>query len=182
MTRRMRFQLSPHGGSGKSEHGAHAKVLRAVASVELIKGLVAVGIAIAIAALSHSDTWDDADRLLRFFHINEDRHFAQVFLDWADNLTPGKLWGAALLALAYACLRFVEAYGLWYAKIWAEWLAIISGAFYLPFEIIEVHRRPDFLHLAILLINTGIVLYMVYLRTLHHERDPVAPSPSPGNA
>jgi uncharacterized membrane protein (DUF2068 family) len=150
-----------------------------VASLELTKGVVAIGIAIAIAALSHSDTWDDADRLLRFFHINEDWHFAQLFLDWADNLTPGKLWGAALLILAYACLRFVEGYGLWFAKIWAEWLAIVSGAFYLPFEIIEVRRRPNWFHISVLLINAAIVLYIVYLRTLHHDRDPLTSSASP---
>jgi uncharacterized membrane protein (DUF2068 family) len=140
-----------------------------VASVELIKGFIAVVIGIGVASLSHSDTWDDADRLLRFLHINEDWHIAQRFLDWADNLTPGKIWAAALLILAYACLRFVEGYGLWFAKIWAEWLAIVSGALYLPFEIIELHRRPTWLHITILVVNSAIVLYMIYLRTLHKD-------------
>ncbi len=176
----MSFHFDPHGG--KSEHGAHAKVLRAVASVELVKGFIAVAVAIAIAALSRSDTWDDADRLLHFFHINEDWHFAQAFLDWADSLTPGKLWGAAVVILAYACLRLIEGYGLWFAKIWAEWLAIVSGAFYLPFEIIEVHRRPNVLHITVLLVNGAIVFYIAYLRTLHDERDPSSSSPSARNA
>jgi uncharacterized membrane protein (DUF2068 family) len=69
----------------------------------------------------------------------------------------------------------VEAYGLWYARAWAEWIALISGAIYLPFEIYKVIHRQNLFHVSVLLINVAIVLYMVYElkseESLHHIHD-----------
>ena len=67
-------------------------------------------------------------------------------------------------AAAYSIVRFVEAYGLWNARTWAEWFALVSGALYVPFEAYELVRRPTPVHVAVLLINLGIVFYMLYLR------------------
>jgi uncharacterized membrane protein (DUF2068 family) len=69
----------------------------------------------------------------------------------------------------------VEAYGLWNARAWAEWIALISGTIYLPFEIYKVIYRQNLFHISVLLINLAIVLYMVYeLKTedsLHRIRE-----------
>jgi len=48
----------------------------------------------------------------------------------------------ALVAAIYVTLRFIEAYGLWYIRPWAEWLAIASGTIYVPFEALDLLRRP----------------------------------------
>jgi uncharacterized membrane protein (DUF2068 family) len=155
---------------------AHAKAaerhrrraaLRAVASLELAKGLVVLLLGFGAVSLVHKDAWDVAEALLRFLHVNPDRHhYAQVFLNLADNLTDKKLWAMAGGAAAYSIVRFVEAYGLWRERTWAEWFALISGALYVPFEAYEVVRRTTLIHVAVLLINLGIVFYMLYLRLI----------------
>jgi uncharacterized membrane protein (DUF2068 family) len=126
--------------------------------------------------LHREDPWDIADGLLRLLHISPDHHFAQVFLDWADSLTETKVWAVAGVALGYSLLRFVEAYGLWYAKAWAEWIALISGTLYLPFEIYKLINRPSLFHVGVFVINVAVVLYMVYeLKTgesLHRRCQP----------
>lgn len=124
----------------------------------------------------HRDAWDVAESFLEWLHISPETHYAQVFLNLADQVTDGKVWAVAIGALAYSALRFVEAYGLWGARPWAEWLAMISGAIYLPFEVFELARKPDLVRLAILLVNLAVVLYMVFLRV--QARDRVAP-PAP---
>ena len=43
-------------------------------------------------------------------------------------------------------------------------MAIASGSIYIPFEIADLSRRPDWFRLLILVINVGIVLYMLMLR------------------
>jgi len=142
----------------------HAAGLRTVASLELTKGLVVLLLGFGAISLVHKDAWDVAETVLRFLHVNPDHHYAQVFLNLADNVTDAKLWAMAAGALAYSIIRFVESYGLWHERTWAEWFALISGALYLPFEAYELVRRPTLVHLALLLINLGIVLYMLYLR------------------
>ena len=163
--------------SAEPEQGANLQVLRAVATFELFKGLAVLLAAFGILLLVHrEDPWDIADGLLRLLHISPDHHFAQVFLDWADSLTEAKVWAVAGVAVGYSLLRFVEAYGLWYARAWAEWIALISGTMYLPFEIYKVIHRQSLFHVSVLLLNVAVVLYMVYaLKTgegMHRVRQP----------
>lgn len=140
------------------------RALRAVASVEFFKGLVVLLAGFGVLSLVHRDAWDVAESFLEWLHISPDTHYAQVFLNLADQVTDTKLWFVAIGAAAYSLLRFVEAYGLWKARAWAEWLALISGAIYLPFEIYELARRPDWIRLVIFVVNLAVVLYMGYLR------------------
>jgi uncharacterized membrane protein (DUF2068 family) len=146
------------------------KALRAVATIEFIKGLVVLLAGFGVLSLVHRDAWDVAESFLEWLHISPDAHYAQVFLNLADQVTDGKLWFAATGAIGYSCLRFAEAYGLWFERVWAEWLALVSGALYLPFEIYEIIRRPDAIRVGIFLINLAVVLYMAYLRWEGHTR------------
>lgn len=123
-----------------------------------------------VLSLVHRDAWDVAESFLEWLKIDPDTRYAQVFLNLADQVTDTRLWAVALVAAAYSTLRFVEAYGLWRERAWAEWLAMISGAVYLPFEVYELARRPDWIPLAILAVNLAVVLYMVYLRVQARTR------------
>lgn len=150
------------------------KVLRAVASLELAKGLIILGAGLSVLLLVHRDAGDVADWCLRALHISPDHHFAQLFLNWADTLTETKLLTVAGVAVIYSTLRFVEAYGLWKARAWAEWIALVSGGLYLPFEIYKLMDRVNVLHASVLLINLAVVFYMAYL--LQAEREAKARS------
>ena len=148
-----------------AERHRRRAALRAVASLELAKGLVVLLLGFGAVSLVHKDAWDTAEALLRFLHVDPDRHrYAQVFLNLADNITDAKLWAVAGGALAYSIVRFIEAYGLWRERTWAEWFALISGSLYVPFEAFELVRRPTPIHLGVLLVNLAIVFYMLYLR------------------
>lgn len=149
--------------SGPHAHNRSLQALRAIASFELAKGLIVLLAALGVVFAVGHDPWDLADGVLRLLHISPDHHFAQIFLNWADTLTDTKLWIIAAVATVYSILRFVEAYGLWYARTWAEWIALISGSLYVPFEIYKLIHRQSWIHIAVFVINVVIVLYMVYL-------------------
>jgi uncharacterized membrane protein (DUF2068 family) len=142
---------------------AHRKVLRAVASLEVAKGLVVLAAGMSVLFIVHRDTGDIADWCLRVLHISPDHHFAQVFLNWADTLTEQKLFAVAGVATIYAILRFIEAYGLWHARAWAEWIALVSGGLYLPFEIYKLIHRANLFHASVFVINVAVVIYMAFL-------------------
>lgn len=142
----------------------HVRVLRAVAALELGKGVLILVAGAALLWLMRTHRSDIAEGLLRLLHISPDHHFAQVFLRWAGAVAATKRWKIAAAAGTYSVLRFLEAYGLWNARAWAEWVAMISGAIYVPFEIHEIVRRPTLFHAAVFVVNVAIVLYMGYLR------------------
>ena len=151
-------------------HDRQLKALRAVASVELAKGVVVLLAGFGVLSLRHHDVWGVADSLLYFLHIDPDRRMARLFLDWADTVTDARLLTLAILAMCYSGLRFFEAYGLWRERAWAEWLALVSGGLYIPFEVWDLLEKPTWIRAAILLINVLVVWYMGYLRLDERRR------------
>jgi uncharacterized membrane protein (DUF2068 family) len=154
----LRAALDLRGRAGQ------VKVLRAVASFELSKGLMVLAAGFGVLLLLHRDTSEIAQNLLRLLHISPDHRLSRLLMRSANRVTDQKLWTFAGVAVVYSILRFVEAYGLWKARAWAEWIALISGAIYLPFEVVELIRRLSLFHLSLLIVNLAVVLYMVYLR------------------
>jgi len=152
---------------GKSRtHSNAARGIRAVASLEALKGAVVLLAGFGLLALVHHDLQTVAEDLVRLSHLNPARHYPRVFIEAASNLNDSRLRLVAILAFAYACVRFVEAYGLWRIRAWAEWFAILSGAIYLPVEVYELIKHATYLKGIVLLINAGIVAYLLYFLRL----------------
>jgi uncharacterized membrane protein (DUF2068 family) len=137
--------------------------LRTVAAFEAAKGLLVVVLLILLLAV-HNRIEDYAEDLLFHLHIDFDHHFAQRFLRSASWLSDSPLWTVTIGATVYASVRFVEAWGLWNRRVWAEWFALLSGAIYLPFELLKVAEKATWEHVGILATNVVIVLYMLFIR------------------
>lgn len=155
---------------------AHIRGVRTVATVEFTKGLLVVLAGLGVFSMRHKDIWGVAESFLEFFHVNPYNHYVGVFIDLVYRLSDVHLWKIAVVAALYALLRFIEAYGLWYIRPWAEWMAIASGAIYIPFEVGDLWRRPDWIRVLVVAVNLGIVLYMAMLRVeaakKHHAERP----------
>ena len=145
-------------------HHEHLAGLRAVALLETLKGVLAVFASLALFTLLHKDIGDVAENVIEFLHLNHAHRIVQAFLSAADRVSDKKIIAMACVGFAYAFIRFIEAYGLWHARAWAEWFAIISGSAYLPLEIVGLIRHTNALHWTVLLVNILVVLYMIYVR------------------
>jgi uncharacterized membrane protein (DUF2068 family) len=147
--------------------------IRAVALFEAAKGALVLLAGFGFLSLAHSDIQDLAEDLLDHLHLNAASHYPHIFLDAVSRANDWGLWKLAALAALYAVVRFVEAYGLWRQRQWAEWFAALSGAIYIPFEIRGVMRGHGLTSIAALTINVAIVAVMLYAlyRThkLHHK-------------
>ena len=141
----------------------HRRMLRAIAAFEFFKGIFVVAMGVCAILLVYKDFSVIAEALLARLHISSDGKWAQAFLDFADSVTDAKLWAAARIAFAYAVLRFTEAYGLWKARTWAEWVALVSGSLLLPLEIRELFRGLTLFRCAFFLGNVAVVLFMLYV-------------------
>jgi uncharacterized membrane protein (DUF2068 family) len=144
------------------EHASKAG-LRAVAVFEAVKGLLVVALAVALVAV-HKHIEDFAEELLYHLHIDFDHRLALAFMHGASKLSDMRIWTVLTVALAYTTVRFVEAWGLWHRRVWAEWFALLSGALYLPLEILKVAERASWERIAVLVMNLVIVLYMLEIR------------------
>ena len=143
---------------------AHIKGVRTVATIEFTKGVVVVLAGLGAFSMRHKSIWGIAESFLEFFHANPYNHYVGVFINLVYRVSDVRLWKIALAASVYTIIRFVEAYGLWYLRPWAEWLAIASGTIYIPFEVIDMIRHPKGFAALVLVVNLAIVLYMLYVR------------------
>lgn len=116
---------------------------------------------VGLLSLVHRDLGELATRLVLHTHLNPASHEPRIFIAAASDLQSSRLRLLAIGAAAYAALRFLEAYGLFRQRPWAELLAAASGAVYVPFELLHLVRRPDWLGAVLFLANLGVVALMV---------------------
>ena len=130
--------------------------------MEGIKGVVVLLAATGLLVLVHEDLTELAARLVQYSHLNPASKYPHIFVDAASRLQEPRLVWLAIGAAAYATVRLIEAYGLFWERPWAEWLAALSGGLYVPLEVVEVVRKPSALGLAVLAVNLVVVAVMVW--------------------
>ena len=135
--------------------------LRAISLYEAAKGALVLLAGVGALNLLHRDLEDLAERIVRVFRLNPSARFPQIFIDLAGNVTDRQLWGFAIGALLYSAFRFIEAYGLWKERTWAEWLAVVSGSLYLPLEVVALIRHVTALRASLFILNLFVVVYVI---------------------
>jgi len=134
--------------------------MRGIAVIEAVKGLIVVAAGFGALRLLHRDVRQVAVALVTRLHLDPNGREAGLFVEVADHLTSTRLWLLAGMAIAYAAVRFVEGYGLWFGRRWASWLGAIGGGLYVPVELYELIRHPSAEKGAVLLFNLVLVIYL----------------------
>ncbi len=143
------------------ESRSENRAIEAVAFFEAFKGALVLIVASGLTLLMHRDLHALAERLVAHTHLNPASRYPHIFLEAVDHLQNTHLSLLALGAAAYSALRFLEAYGLFRRAAWAEVLAALSGAIYVPFEIANLLRHFTWLSLGALVLNVLVVLIML---------------------
>jgi uncharacterized membrane protein (DUF2068 family) len=138
--------------------------VRVIAVFEASKGALVVAAGLGLLSQLHRDLQTTAEHLVRHLHLNPARHYPRIFIEAASHMNDRRLVSLAALAFLYAAVRFIEAYGLWKTRVWAEWFAIIAGSLFLPVEAYEMLRRATWMRGIVLLANLLVVAYLVNVR------------------
>lgn len=135
--------------------------LRAVSLFEAVKGLLVLSLALLLPGFVHRDLHGIIAEIKTRWDFDPSSHIPELAKVLMHDLTGTRLHFLISLAAIYAFMRFVEAYGLWFGRRWAEWFALVSGGVYLPIELYELARGFSWLKFGFLAANLLIVLYMV---------------------
>jgi uncharacterized membrane protein (DUF2068 family) len=142
------------------EGASNGGAIKSVAAFEALKGVLVLTASSGLL-LGHQDLQSFAARLVAHTHLNPASKYPQIFLDAAAHLQDTNLLVLAFGAACYSALRFIEAYGLYRNAAWAEVLAALSGAIYVPFEVANLWRRATWLSVGSLALNLAVVAVMV---------------------
>jgi uncharacterized membrane protein (DUF2068 family) len=84
----------------------------------------------------------------------------------ALTLSTHTLTLLAIGALAYAVIELVEAVGLWTARRWGEYFAMVVTSVGLPLEVYDLTRKVTATTIVLLIINLALVLYLALTKRL----------------
>jgi uncharacterized membrane protein (DUF2068 family) len=159
------------GSSDEIRNGMRADRagLKTIAVFEAFKGGLVLLAAAGLISLVHQRGQEVAEEIVRDLHLNPASHYPHIFLDAAASLNSTRLWLLAGGACLYTSIRFLESYGLWHERTWAEWLGAVSGFLYIPIEVYELFRHVTAIRITLLLANIGIVLFLAW--TIYRHRN-----------
>ncbi len=95
--------------------------------------------------------------------IDPERHFVSVLLQHVQFIDPHEMRKAGLLSFLYAAICVVEGAGLVLKRRWAGYLTVMLTALGLPWEGFELLVKFSTYKLALLAINFGVLLYLLWI-------------------
>ena len=141
----------------------HDRGLLLIGLFKLGKSLLFFGIGVGAIHLLHKDLVDVVMRLAMALKFDPESRFVGMLLDKADLIDAHRLKQISAATFGYSALALTEGIGLLLEKVWAEYLTLILTISFLPWELYELARRPDWFRLGLLLINLAVLWYLVWL-------------------
>ena len=156
-------QLVQDQEHGEHPKGSHDRGLLAIGLFKLAKAIFFFGIGVGAIHLLHKDLQDEVLRLAVRFKFDPESHFVSLLLDKVDLIDAHRLRQISVATFGYSALALTEGVGLLMEKVWAEYLTLILTISFLPWEIYELIRKPDWFRVSLLLINLAVLWYLVWL-------------------
>jgi uncharacterized membrane protein (DUF2068 family) len=154
-------------------------ILRLFAIERLLRAIAAVTAAVFLWQFRHSQVSIEQrfDRelpvirdLFRQLGYNIDSSKLVGLLHHALTLSSKTLTLLAIGLALYAIIEIVEAVGLWLARRWGEYFAMVATSLGLPLEIYDLAKKVTATALVLFAINLALVLYLVITKRLFGVR------------
>ena len=145
------------------EHLHHDRGLLLIGLFKLGKAILFFALGVGAIHLLHKDIGDEVMRLATALKFDPESKFVTLLLDKADLIDAHRLKQISLATFAYSALALTEGVGLMLEKVWAEYLTLCLTVSFLPWELYELSRQPNWFRLSLLLINLAVLGYLVWL-------------------
>lgn len=148
------------------------RILRLIALERGVRGVLLIVAGIYLFTHLGTDFGRLADHIMRAIELNPRRPFFHRVVVYLHDLHASEIKVAAGAAIVYGVIELVEGTGLWFDKLWAEYLTVISTSLLLPYEIYELAHHLTWWKALGIAVNIAIVVYLVIAlrRRLRVER------------
>lgn len=151
--------MPPAGSPPQSANRA----LRWVGTLQLIKGLLLVALALGLLSFLHRDVDEIVGVWMSKLGFNIEKGRCAAFLEMLNLVTDKQLFQMSLVAFAFAGVLVTQGTGLLLRREWAKYLTLVATSMLIPFEVLELAKGFGWVKLTVLLINVAIVGLMIYL-------------------
>jgi uncharacterized membrane protein (DUF2068 family) len=154
-------------------------VLRLIAVDRVVHFLALAAIAVAILLFAQHKTalQGDYTRILNRLQagvggpLSDTTHSGWLSdFDKLFAISTQHLYLYGIAVAAYAAINGIEAFGLWRARRWAEYLTLVEVVVLVPVEIHELTVRVSALKILTLVLNLAVVAYLLWSHRLFGVR------------
>ncbi|MEW2400040.1 DUF2127 domain-containing protein [Streptomyces sp. NPDC046862] len=178
------FAIGPAHGSGPAAEAPlvlrgralrDVVIMRVIAVERGVRGLFVLLAAYAVWRFSNSRAAEHRlfnenltvfRPVARHFHYDLDHSPVVDSIRRVFQYRHSTLLVVAAALLTYALIELVEGVGLWMLKRWAEYLAVVATAAFLPLEIYELTEKISGLRIATFVFNVLVVVYIALSKRL----------------
>jgi uncharacterized membrane protein (DUF2068 family) len=135
-------------------------VIRLIALMKLVKAAMLIALGIGLLTMRHEHSW--LGDWIHAIAIDPHGKYMSQLLDKIGAMDAHQFMRFGVGSLAYATVFLIEGIGLMLKKPWAEILTVIVTVSFIPLEIYELVVHPTLAKVAVLLINTAVVPYLLW--------------------
>ncbi len=148
---------------GSERKIVHDNGLVLIGLFKLIKAVFFFCVGIGVIHLLHKDLSDEVMRLATALRFDPESRIVSLLMDKVDLIDAHRLREIGFATFAYSALALTEGVGLLREKVWAEYLTVVLTISFLPWELYELARHPNWFRLGLLVINLGVLWYLIWL-------------------
>src|ERR1700727_4066100 len=156
-------QGSTQAGEHETAHGTRDRGLMLIGLFKLGKAIFFFCIGAGAIHLLHKDLGDEVVRSAARFKFDPESRFVSLVLGKVDLIDAHRLRQISVATFGYSALALTEGCGLLMEKVWAEYLTLILTVSFLPWELYELVRKPDWFRLSLLLLYMAVLWYLIWL-------------------
>jgi uncharacterized membrane protein (DUF2068 family) len=157
------ISVRPEAKPEDHAHKRHDRGLLAIGLFKLGKAILFFSLGIGAIHLLHKDLGDEILRLAKELRFDPESRIVTLILDKVDLIDDHRLRLISFGTFAYSALALTEGVGLVLEKVWAEYLTLALTVSFLPWELYELSRHPNWFRVSLLLINLAVLWYLVWL-------------------
>jgi uncharacterized membrane protein (DUF2068 family) len=140
----------------------HDRGLLAIGVLKLFEAVFFFLVGVGAIHFIHHDLGDAATRLAERLRMHMDGLVMTWVLNHLDDVTAHRLKQIGVATFLYAGLRVAEGVGLVMEKTWAEYLTVGVTVSFLPWELFEICRKPDWIRVCLLVVNLAVLAYLLW--------------------
>jgi uncharacterized membrane protein (DUF2068 family) len=143
-------------------------VIRLIALFKLVKAAALIAVGFGALSMRHAESGGALRHWLDALAVDPHGKYLTELLAKVTSLHARQLREIGVACLLYALVFVIEGLGLLGRRIWAEVMTVIVTVSFVPLEIYELVHHATLAKLIVLLVNIGVVLYL--LRRLKREQ------------
>jgi uncharacterized membrane protein (DUF2068 family) len=137
---------------------------RVIGVYKLTTAALSLALALGLFRLFRADVRTNLELFIRFVRLDPDNELIHTLIQQLSSLDHKRLLLIEAGTVSYAILHTIEGIGILRGKRWGGFLIIVATSSLIPLECYEILRRRSLARIAALILNVGIVIYLIVNR------------------